>query len=79
MKIVQGNQFLGKPETQISGNSIRFVADDGRTILEVCIKDPRTVEVRGVSTYKIGDKLYTEQLIIEPRVSNCIWISTKEY
>ncbi len=76
MKIATGSTHMGNEQIH-DFDSVRFLAADGRTMFEVSAnKDGRSIEVRGVEVCKVGDQLFSEQLVIRPRVGNCITVST---
>ncbi len=59
---------------------VRFLTDDGRPIFEVRIgADGRSIEVRGVDSYKHDGTIYTEALEIRPRYANGVEIRTLPY
>lgn len=61
------------------GNA-EFVAADGRVMFEVCPrKDGRSIEVRSISTCKVGGRFYGTELLVAPRVTNVVHISTVPY
>ena len=65
---------------QIEGNEIRIVNQDGRCLFEVRIcKDQASIEVRAVDTHKVGDVIHDGLLIIQPKASNNIVVSTPAY
>ena len=79
MKIQSGHAIMAT-EKDVEGKFVRFIDDDGRCLFEVHICDePGAIEVRGSETHKINGKIHTEALMIEPRFSNSIRISTKPW
>lgn len=79
MKIESGHPVT-KDIAPVEGNSVRFVTDDGRTMLEVIIgKDKRSIEILGIETTKIDGVLYGTTLQIEPRASNSVVIRPAVY
>lgn len=79
MKIVSGRKYNNDVH-DVGDDSVRFVAEDGRTMFEVsCGDDGRSIEVRGIEVCKVSGKLYSEGLEIRPQVSNCITIRARLY
>lgn len=57
-----------------------FYAEDGRQMFEVCVgKDGRSLIIRGINTCKVGDKLYSAYLQVEPQAANSIAVRTREW
>lgn len=64
----------------IDGDSIRFVTEDHRTMLEVkIIKSGRGIEVRGVEVTKDGSELLSGNIDVRPRANNCVEIRMRPY
>ena len=64
----------------VPGESVRFVAEDGLTMFEVSSgSDGRSIEVRGVSTTKVGGQFYVPSLELMPQASNLITIRTRPF
>lgn len=63
----------------IPGDTVRFVAPDGRCQFEVRFLDDDGIEVRGVSIYRAGERLVGPSLTIEPRVPNEIHVRSVSY
>lgn len=79
MKIEIGNSFSKNIES-INSDSVRFVAEDGRTMFEVKIgKDGKSIEILGIETCKVGGVLYSDCIDIRPRVGNCIEVLARRY
>lgn len=79
MKIVTSDSLEATRQV-IEGTSVRFVAEDGRDAFEVSIgRDGRSIEVRGISSYRVDGVLYREKLEICAEASNSITISSKPH
>lgn len=79
LRIESGHPMMNNVEA-VSGNLVRFVTDDGRTMFEVSSgEDSRSIEVRAVDTTNIGGKFYTAALELLPQTSNSIVVRTKLY
>ena len=64
----------------INGKRVLFQTDDGDTIFEVTVgNDGRSIKVLAVDHYRLKRVLYSNQLQIEPSVSNSIVIRTTAY
>lgn len=75
MKIVAGGIY-GTAPVEVEGESVRFVAEDGREMFEILLgKDGHSIEVRGVTSCKVDGVLYHEHLAIHPRAANNVIIS----
>ncbi len=79
MKIETGHP-LTNDVVELNAKYVRFVSDDGRAAFEVSIGDDgRSIEVRGVDTYKVDGKLYCERFVVRPRASNSVDILSCEW
>jgi hypothetical protein len=79
MKIESEHSVLGDV-APVKGKTVRFVGDDGRTMFEVsCGDDGRSVEIRGVQSFKHDGIIYREFLEIQPRAANCVIVRTQKY
>jgi len=65
---------------RVSGDKVRFVTDDGRTMFEVGVgRDGRSIEVRGVETTKHDGQIYDCWLLLQPGSSNAVTVRTVRY
>ena len=79
LRIESGHPMMNNAEA-VSGNLVRFVTDDGRTMFEVSSgEDGRSIEVRAVEMTKIGGQFYGAALELLPHTSNSIVVRTKLY
>lgn len=79
MKIATGHPVTAD-EIVHDFKAVRFLTDDGRPMFEVSIgSDGRSIEVRGVDTYKFDGVIYTEALEIRPRYANSVEVRTLPY
>ena len=78
MKVEIGG--FGEPVQQLNTNRLTFVAEDGRTALEMWIgKDGCSLEIRGVSVTKIKGQLYDSRFSVHPVASNGVDIRLTPY
>lgn len=76
MKIATGHPVTAD-EAVHDFKEVRFLTDDGRAIFEVRIgEDGRSIEVRGVDSYKFDGVIYSEHIEIRPRYANGVEIRT---
>lgn len=74
LKIQSGMALMGTA-ADVPGDTVTFVAEDGRPMFEVVAgRDGRSIEVRGAMSCKVGGVVYGEALHIHPRVSNVICV-----
>lgn len=79
MRIESGHQMMGDV-ADVSGDRVRFVTDDGRTMFEVSVgKDGRSIEVRCVDTAMVNGVLYGTALCVIPRVTNSLTVAAIPY
>jgi len=79
VKIETGHELL-KNVAPVNSDTVRFVADDGRTIFEVSIgKDGRSLDVRAVDNCVIGGELYAARLVVAPHASNSASVRVPRY
>lgn len=79
MKIQTGHRMT-HDVADVDAHSVRFCADDGRTMFEVrCGEDGRSIEVRGVDCCRVGDVLYSELIDIRPKSANSVLVRVREY
>ena len=79
MHIETGHALSSNIE-KIESNSVRFVAEDGRTMFEVSVGDDgRSIEVRGVDSCNVDGVMYTGSIDVRPRVSNCVYVRARRY
>ena len=79
MRIESGHPMT-KDVAEVAGDSVRFVADDGRTMFEVRAgKDGKSLEVRGVDNAKVNGVLYATALCVIPNVTNSITVAAIPY
>ena len=79
LSIEIGHQIT-KDVQKIPGKTVRFVAEDGRTMFEVSAqKDGKTIEVRTVENTMVGGVLFSTQMIVVPNFSNSVLITAYEY
>jgi|688.fasta_scaffold1249826_2 hypothetical protein len=62
----------------VAGERLRFVNADQRTIFEV-VANEASISVRGVEFHFIGDAIHGGGIIVAPRASNEVEISTPFY
>ena len=62
----------------IPSNGLDIVADDGRTLFGISIKD-NVLRIDAGNFCKIGDKIFDDKLIIKPIAVNCIELTKCEY
>lgn len=64
--------------TDEHADRVKFVTEDGKTVFEVSVnEDGRSINVRGVDVCRFDGGIYIEALVIEPKVSNSVDISTR--
>ena len=63
----------------VVGDTVRFVAPDGRCQFEVRFLDDDGIEVRGVDTYKAGERLVGCAVTVEPRSANEVHVRSVPY
>lgn len=69
-----------KDEALVESYMVRFKAPDGRCMFEVrCGDDGKSIEVSAVESCMVDGVVHDTRLIVAPRVSNVIHISTHEY
>ena len=79
MKIATGHPVTAD-EVVHDFDVVRFLADDGRAMFEVRTgKDGRSIEVRGVESYKHDGTIFTEELEVRPRYSNSVEVRSVRY
>jgi hypothetical protein len=67
-------------ESSVEGYRVRFKTPDGRCMFEVkCADDGKSLEVSAVESCIVGGVLHDTRLMVSPRVSNVVHISTHEY
>lgn len=65
---------------RVSGDKVRFVTEDGRTMFEVGVgRDGRSIEVSGVETTKHDGQIYDCWLLVQPIGANRVTIRTVKY
>jgi hypothetical protein len=65
---------------ELEDGHAKVYAEDGRQMFEVCAgKDGRSLTIRGINTCKIGEKLYSAYLQVEPNAANLISVRTREW
>jgi hypothetical protein len=79
MRIETGHSLTNNI-AEVAGTTVRFIAEDGRTMFEVsAMKDGKSISVRGVETCVVGGVMYSSKLEIKPIVSNSIEIHSAVY
>lgn len=79
MRIETGHR-VSADVAPVTGNRVRFVTDDGKTIFEVtCGKDNHSIEVRGVETFKVGKVVYDSCFVIKPQCANVVSVQAIPY
>lgn len=79
MRIESGHPMMNDV-AEVAGDSVRFVTDDGRTLLEVRIrKDGASIEVRGVDNAFVDGVLYGTALCVIPHVTNSVTVAAIPY
>ena len=79
LSIVTGHALTGDVK-QIEGNSVIFVAEDGRTMFEItAMPDGRTLDIRAVDHCDVAGTIYGTTIVVEPVRSNVVLVRTKEY
>jgi hypothetical protein len=79
MKMFTGHQMTND-EQHIDAREVRFVTDDGREAFAVRMgADGKSVEVRGIDTFKVNGELRGSTLQAIPRSSNVLTIEARRY
>jgi hypothetical protein len=79
MKIETGHSVT-KNVVAVDGYSVRFVAEDGRTMFEVTAGDDgRSIEIRGVDVCVVRGVMYASLIDVRPNVSNSVSVMARRY
>lgn len=79
MRIESGHHMTNSA-VEITGDSVRFVCEDGRTMFEVRVgRDGKSLDVCGIDNATVDGVLYGTTLCIIPRTANNAIITTVPY
>jgi len=78
-RTIQTGHPVSNDAEVVPGNTVRFVAPDGRCQFEVRFLDDDGIEVRGVDTYKAGEQLVGCAVTVEPRTANEVHVRSVPY
>lgn len=78
MKIKHG-YFKDAEEITLKTKFLQIMGDDDRVIFEVTLVDGHTIEVSAGDMTKDKGVLYSDRLVIQPKVANAILITKPEY
>lgn len=81
MKIRDMHSTLSKDseEYEMPSKGVDIIADDGRTLFTVCLRDGGKIEVYASGFCKHDETMFDDQIAISPRASNMVVIQRKQY